>query len=155
MFLMNDMHVVERTTPPGRHVVLYDGHCKFCRMGMKRLLALARRGAIEPVDFQEPGALDPFPGLSFDACMKQMHLVTPAGKVYGGFEAAIRALATRPLLGRLAFLYYLPGVRLFCDWTYGLIARHRYKIMGKYIAVGECADGTCALHAPPGKHRSS
>lgn len=137
----------EWTSPPTRHVVLYDGLCKFCRAGMKRLLALARPGAIEPVDFQEPGALDRFPGISHKACMRQMYLVTPAGRVYGGFEAAVRALTTRPLLGRLAFLYYLPGVRLLLDSLYALVARHRYKLMGKLLAAGECVDGTCALHA--------
>jgi predicted DCC family thiol-disulfide oxidoreductase YuxK len=114
---------------------------------MKRLLALAKPGAIEPVDFQKPGALDRFPGLTHEACMKQMYLVTSAGKVYGGFEAAVRALATRPILGRLAFAYYLPGVRFLCDYLYATIARHRYRILGKAVAAGDCADGTCALHS--------
>lgn len=138
---------VEWTTPPGRHVVLYDGLCKFCLAGMKRLLALARPGAIEPVNFQEAGVLDRFPGIRHEACMQQMYLVTPAGRVYGGFEAAVRALATRPVLGQLALLYYLPGIRLFCDAVYALLARQRYKLMGKLVRAGECADGTCALHA--------
>jgi predicted DCC family thiol-disulfide oxidoreductase YuxK len=146
LFSLRDSRV-ERTTPPGRTVVLYDGLCKFCQAGMKRLLALAKPGAIEPVDFQKPGALDRFPGLTHEACMKQMYLVTPAGKVYGGFEAAVRALATRPILGRLAFAYYLPGVRFLCDYLYATIARHRYRILGKTVAAGDCADGTCALHA--------
>lgn len=136
------------TTPPGRHVVLYDGLCKFCLAGMRRLLALARPGAIEPVNFQEPGALDRFPGISHEDCMRQMYLVTPEGKVYAGFEAAVRAVATRRFIGRLAFLYYLPGLRMLLDALYALIARHRYKIMGKLVAKGECSDGTCALHAP-------
>jgi len=138
---------VKWTAPSGRNVVLYDGLCKFCIAGMKRLLALARPGSIEPVNFQEPGALDRFPGITHEACMIQMYLVTPQGRVYGGFEAAVRAMATRPVLGRLAFLYYRPGIRQICNGIYGLIARHRYKIMGKRLAAGDCSDGTCALHA--------
>ena len=137
----------EQTKPPGRTVVLYDGLCKFCVAGMKRLLALAKSGAIEPVNFQEAGALDRFRGISHEACMKQMYLVTPEGKVYGGFEAAVQALATRPVLGRLAYVYYLPGIRFLCDRLYAAIARHRYRILGKVVTEGECADGTCALHA--------
>ena len=31
-----------RTAPPGRNVVLYDGHCKFCTAQASRLAALAR-----------------------------------------------------------------------------------------------------------------
>jgi len=134
----------KQTTPPGRTVVLYDGLCKFCQAGMKRLLALAKPGVIEPVNFQETGALDRFPGISHEACMKQMYLVTPDGKVYGGFEAAVRALATRPILGRLAYVYYLPGIRFLCDLIYATIAKHRYRILGK---EEECSEGTCALHS--------
>ncbi|HZT79887.1 MAG TPA: DCC1-like thiol-disulfide oxidoreductase family protein, partial [Gemmataceae bacterium] len=97
------------TTPPGRHVLFYDGHCKFCIAGSERLARLARRGAVERVDFQRPGALDPFPGLTHEMCMRQMYLVTPDGRVFGGFEAAVRAVATRRVIGWLAYLYYLPG----------------------------------------------
>src|SRR5262249_29688351 len=102
--------------------VLYDGHCRLCTAGMRRLLAWARPGAIEPVDFQAPGALARFPGISHEACMRRMHLVTPSGKVYAGFEAAIRALATRPLLRAIVWAYYLPPVRFLFDQLYAAIA---------------------------------
>lgn len=140
---------VERTTPPGRHVVLFDGHCKFCTAAAQKLARLARRGTLDLVSFQEPGALDPFPGLTHDACMRQMFLVTPQGRVYGGFEAAVQALATRPVLGWLARAYYLPGVRQLCDLVYRIIAANRYRILGKAVAAGECEGGTCALHFGP------
>jgi len=135
----------ERTTPPGRYVVLYDGHCRFCAAGSGRLLRLARAGAVERVDFQQPGALDRFPGVTYDACMAQMYLVAPDGRVYGGFEAAVRAVATRPL-GKLALLYYVPGVRLLCDLFYRLLAAYRYRLLGKAVAAGGCEGGTCSLH---------
>lgn len=138
----------ERTTPPGHPVVLYDGHCKFCIAGMKRLLSLARPGTVEAVNFQEPGALDRFPGISHEACMRQMYLITNQGQVFAGFEAAVQALATRPFLGWLAKLYYLPILRLILDLTYALIAANRYRILGRAVAAGECEGGTCALHLP-------
>jgi protein-S-isoprenylcysteine O-methyltransferase Ste14/predicted DCC family thiol-disulfide oxidoreductase YuxK len=134
----------ERTTPPGRHVVLFDGHCNFCAVGARKLIALARPGAVELVSFQEPGVLDQFPGVTHAACMRQMYLVTPDGRVFGGVEAGVRAVATRPLLGWLARAYYLPGIRLLCDAGYALIAANRYRIMGRAVAAGKC--GSCALH---------
>lgn len=136
----------ERTTPPGRYVVLYDGLCKLCTVGVKRLLRLARPGALDAVSFQEPGVLDRFPGVPREACLREMYLIVPGGRVYGGFEAAVRALATRPVLGAVGFLYYLPGVRLLCDLLYTLVAANRYRLLGKAIAAGECEEGTCALH---------
>ncbi len=144
--MASSLATVERTTPPGRHVVLYDGHCKFCTAAAKRLAGRARQGTLALVSFQEPGALDPFPGLTHDACMRQMYLVTPDGRVYGGFEAAVQALTTRPVLGWLARAYYLPGLRQLCDWIYRRIAANRYRILGKAVAAGECEGGTCALH---------
>jgi predicted DCC family thiol-disulfide oxidoreductase YuxK len=143
-----------QTTPPGRYVVLYDGHCKFCTAAARQLASLARPGTLELVSFQEPGALDRFPGLTHEACMRQMYLVTPAGRVYGGFEAAVQALATRPVLGLLARGYYLPGVRQVCDFVYARIAANRYRIMGKAGAAGACDGGTCALHFPKPKVRA-
>jgi predicted DCC family thiol-disulfide oxidoreductase YuxK len=127
--------------------VLYDGHCRFCTASVNRLVALAKRGALVPVSFQEPGVLDRYPGLTYDMCMKQMYLITSAGRRYGGFEAAVQAVATRPILGWLAQIYYVPIIRQFFDLTYSLIAAHRYRIMGKAVAAGDCDGGTCALHA--------
>lgn len=134
-----------RTTPPGRYLLFYDGLCRFCEAGSRRLLRLARPDAIDRINFQAPGALEPYPGLTHDYCMKEMKLVTPDGRVYGGFEAAVRALATRPLVGWLAYLYYVPGLHGLLDWAYRMVAARRYRLMGK-VGVEECAGGTCALH---------
>lgn len=128
---------------PERAVVLYDGNCAFCTTQSRRLLRMAAPGAIELRDFQQPGALDEFPGVTHDACMEAMHVVLPDGRVYRGFEAAVRAVATRAVLGKLAYVYYVPGVRQLCDAVYRWIARRRYR-----IAVRECADGSCELHRP-------
>lgn len=131
---------------PERAVVLYDGHCRFCKAQMKNLLALARPGAIEPVSFQDEGVLERFEGLTYDACMEAMHLVTPAGRVYRGMEAAARALVTRPVLGLFAWGYYVPGVRQLLDAIYGWIARRRYAIAGRELAAQGCDDGACSVH---------
>lgn len=138
-----------RTTPQDRHVVLYDGHCNLCTAGARRLLKLAKRGAVDALDFQQPGVLERFPGVSYEACMREMQLITPDGQVVSGFEAAVQAAATRPVFGWLAYAYYLPGLRQLCDLLYRLIAANRYRILGRRVAAGECAGGTCALHFPP------
>jgi protein-S-isoprenylcysteine O-methyltransferase Ste14/predicted DCC family thiol-disulfide oxidoreductase YuxK len=140
-----------RTTPPGRMIVLYDGQCRFCQKQSRNLLRLARPGAITLEDFHQPGVLDQYPGVSHAACMNAMHLICPDGRVFAGFEAAVRAVGTRPLLGLLASLYYVPGIRLLCDVLYSLVAAYRYRLMGRVVAAGECHDGTCALHL----HRKS
>jgi predicted DCC family thiol-disulfide oxidoreductase YuxK len=127
-------------------VVLYDGHCKFCTRGARRLAALARAGILEAVDFQVPEALARFPGLTHEACMEAMYLVAPDGTLFRGFEAVVQAMATRPLFGILARVYYLPGIRHLCDRLYAWVATNRYRLFGK--TMDQCAEGTCALHFP-------
>jgi predicted DCC family thiol-disulfide oxidoreductase YuxK len=133
-----------RTAPPGHHVLIYDGLCRFCTAGARRFVRWMGGAGAELVDFQRHGALARFPGLSHDECMKAMQLITPDGRVYRGAEALARALLTRRIVGALAYLYYLPGLRQSLDWLYARVAANRYRIMG------ECKDGTCALHVPPG-----
>src|SRR5207249_6840241 len=95
---------------------------------------------------QQPGALDRFPDLSYAACMERLHLVAPDGRRFAGAEAVAQAVATIPVIGRLALLYYLPGVRPLLDRLYRLVAANRYRILGRAVAAGECPGGTCALH---------
>ena len=135
------------TAPPGRYVVLYDGQCPICNAGSRRLVKMARPGAVERVDFQQPGALDQYPGLTHDDCMKQMFLVAPDGQHYAGFEAAVQAVATRRVIGWTAYLYYIPGLRQFCDLTYRFIAARRYRLFGRRTAASECESDTCRLHS--------
>jgi predicted DCC family thiol-disulfide oxidoreductase YuxK len=129
-----------RTTAPERATVLYDGHCRFCTAQARNLERMTRKGSIALVSFQDPGVLERFPGITHDMCMKAMQLITPRGRVYSGFEAAVHAV------GPLAFVYYLPGIRLACDAVYWVIAKNRYRLMGR-----DCSDGACALHLKQGK----
>ena len=81
--------------------------------------------------------------------MKAMHLVVPNGRVYRGVEAAVRALATRRIIGLSVYLYYLPGLRQLCDGIYAFLAAHRYEFWGRTLAQEQCEHGTCSLHFPP------
>ncbi len=81
--------------------------------------------------------------------MRAMQLVTQQGWIYAGVEAVVQGLRQRPILGRLLRLYYVPGVRQLADLGYRLIARYRYRLMGRAIARGECDGGSCSLHLSP------
>ncbi len=138
------------TTPPGHYVLIYDGLCRFCTAGARRFRGWMGAGDVELLDFQPPGALDRFPGLTHDACMKAMRLVTPDGHVFSGAEAIARGLATRRRLSWLTALYHAPGLHQLFDLGYAVVAANRYHLMGKAAAAGACAGGTCALHTSKG-----
>jgi len=133
-------------------VLIFDGDCRFCIAQSARLAAFANgsRAAapaqerLHPLPLQMPGLLEAI-GLSHDEAMSAMQLVTQEGRIYRGLEAAVQAVRHRPILGRLAKLYYVPGFKQLGDLGYRLVARYRYAIMGRAVARGEC-DGACAIH---------
>jgi predicted DCC family thiol-disulfide oxidoreductase YuxK len=77
--------------------------------------------------------------------MREAQLVAPDGRVYAGMEAVVRALMTRPLLGSLARIYYVPGIRQGANAFYAWIAANRYRLFGR-TAAGACGDDACAIH---------
>lgn len=125
--------------PPAEDTVLYDGHCRFC-VGSSRLLARLTGARVQMASFREEGVLERFAPLDGERCERAMQYVRTDGRVFQGAEAAVQALQHR-FWGRLALVYYLPGLRQLSDALYDLIARHRFRLAGR-----ACPDGTCHLH---------
>jgi predicted DCC family thiol-disulfide oxidoreductase YuxK len=128
------------TTPPGHDVILFDGHCRLCRGAAKQLEHLLGGSGSELRSFREEGVLAAFPGISLERCERAMQLVQADGRVFEGAEAIVQALG-RGRIGRLLFVYYVPGLRQVADWLYRLIARYRFRIAGK-----SCTDDACSVH---------
>ena len=124
-------------------MALYDGSCRFCTAQARKLQRIVGAKRIETVSFQDDGVLARFSGVSHEACMQRLHVVSPDGRVFAGAEAVARAVALVPVVGQVAWLYYLPGVTQITDWVYRMVARNRYRIAGR---SGECEGGSCALH---------
>jgi len=135
-----------RTRAPGgtRMVMLYDGSCRFCTQSAKTLARRFGPAKVQTVNFQDDGVLASYPGVTYDACMKKMHVIDPEGRVYAGAAAVARLFRTVPIVGVLAYLYYVPGVRQLSEVVYAFIAKNRYKLFGKNV---KCEPGgTCHLH---------
>jgi predicted DCC family thiol-disulfide oxidoreductase YuxK len=128
-------------------LLIYDGECRFCQAQVVRLQRWAGPQLL-PLPLQKSGLLDAL-GLAHEDAMRAMQLVTQQGWIYAGVEAVVQGLRQRPILGRLLRLYYVPGVRQLADLGYRLIARYRYRLMGRAIARGECDGGSCSLHLSP------
>jgi predicted DCC family thiol-disulfide oxidoreductase YuxK len=129
----------------GTWKIIYDGRCRFCVAGAKRLARSFPPGRVELVDYNLPGVLDAFPTLTREACEKAMQLVDPSGRVYRGAEAAARAIAARGPIWRWALVYYVPGVRWASDRLYAMVAANRYRIAGRTDQCDACQNGSCRL----------
>jgi predicted DCC family thiol-disulfide oxidoreductase YuxK len=103
---------------------------------------IALPGRLELRDFQQAGVLDAYPQVTYDQCMEAAQLVTTDGRAWGGLEAIVRALMTRPVLGLFARAYYLPGLRQVADVLYGWVAANRYRLLGR----APCDGDACQVH---------
>jgi predicted DCC family thiol-disulfide oxidoreductase YuxK len=68
--------------------VLYDDDCGFCVWCMGKVLALDRRGVLEPLALQDPSAEALLPGMDEETRMRSWHLVedgrvSSAGQAFG------------------------------------------------------------------------
>ncbi|GEN11527.1 Predicted thiol-disulfide oxidoreductase YuxK, DCC family [Myxococcus fulvus] len=132
--------MVLRTTPPGHDVILYDGHCRICSGAAREFQRLLGGRGTELRSFRDEGVLEAFPGISAERCELAMQLVRADGRVMEGAEAIVRALGRHPL-GRLLYVYYVPGLRQLVDVVYRAVARYRFRIAGR-----TCTDGRCEVH---------
>lgn len=127
-----------------RAILIYDGECRFCEASQK-LLRRFVGWKLRALPLQNPEALTLHAELTTEKAQSRLHLVvkTPSGdQLFGGMEAVAQTVALRPI-GKIALLYYVPGLRRVLDFAYGWIARHRYQIFGR--VVGGCENGACSI----------
>jgi len=128
------------TEATGRAIVLYDGHCAFCRHSVQQLRRLDWLGRLQFGDVRDPSQLPPIQRLLDPIrLLEEMHVLSADGqRVYHGF-GALRWLAWRlPLLWPIAPLLYLPGVLSVGQRLYLWVARNRFRIV-------PCHGGICSL----------
>jgi predicted DCC family thiol-disulfide oxidoreductase YuxK len=141
------------TRPPSEGIatILYDSQCTFCTTKAEKLLGRAR-GKLQLRSFRKSGTLSDFPGLTPEDCTREMKLIDREGRIFGGAEAVVRALALgHPLLGRFALVYYVPVIRWICDRVYAWVARNRYRMPGS--GKGICEEDACVRHGSSGMFR--
>lgn len=121
--------------------VLYDGQCPLCQRSVAILRRLDWLGRLQFQDARQVDRLPrTLPPLDSERLLDEMHVVTPAGRVFSGF-AAFRWMAWRlPLTLGLAPLCYLPGIPWVGQRVYLWVAKNRYKLV-------PCKDGVCQV--PP------
>lgn len=123
-------------------VVIYDGHCSFCRARVKQLAWLDRGRRLAFLSLHDPEVKKRYPDLTYDQLMKEMYVVDRHGGRHPG-AAGFRYLSRHmPLLFPIAPLMHIPFSMPLWQAIYGLVARNRY-LFGK---IEECEDGACKLH---------
>ena len=81
------------------------------------------------------------PGLELDACLRELHVVTPQGKVRRGWDAVAHLARLFPATFVIGWLGSCPTLSWLGDAAYRFVARNRY-------AVSKCRGGACRVARP-------
>jgi predicted DCC family thiol-disulfide oxidoreductase YuxK len=125
-----------------RDVVIYDGHCRICTSGIKKIRLLDWFSHFRYVSLHDAEVGEKYPDLTYDMMMDEMYVVSRGGARYAG-AAGFRYLSWRiPLFWPIAPIMSIPGTSRLWSWLYQLVAKNRYR----FGRIQDCEGGTCHLH---------
>lgn len=130
--------------PAGRHWLLYDGQCGFCRAIVRLVIAFDRLGLVLPCDLHEAaaGRVSRVLRLSREELLRAMWVITPDGRAISGFFAARRLARLLPAGWPLLPVLHMPGLARLGVPLYAWIAARRDRF-------GCSSAGACRLTAGP------
>ena len=135
-------------TSTSKYRVLYDGQCEICQACVAWLKTLDRQPKTLAVPINEEilPALDA--RLSLDACLRQLHVITPQSEILIGWDAVTvlaRLFPATWVIG--AFGSWFP-FRIIGHVLYGFVAANRYSL-------SKCRGGACRIAKPNTVRRRS
>lgn len=86
--------------------------------------------------------------LELDACLRELHVVTPEGVIRRGWNAVAELARLFPATRLIGWLGSVPPFRWIGDDAYRFVARNRY-------AVSKCRGGACRVARPDEVKRKS
>jgi predicted DCC family thiol-disulfide oxidoreductase YuxK len=130
---------------PEADVVIYDGHCEFCKAQVQKLLFWDCQAKLSYLSLHDPEVARRWPDVDHDRLLQEMLIIDRQRRRHWGPEA-IRYLTHRLLrLWWAAWVFYIPGVMFVWRRIYRWVARNRYRLSGKRGGKA-CASGACELH---------
>jgi predicted DCC family thiol-disulfide oxidoreductase YuxK len=118
------------TTWPDDDVILYDGVCVFCSRWVRFVATrdVARRFRFTPIQSDYGTRLAQAFGIN--PADPDTNAVIHRGVAWFKSDGALTVLGALPGWGWTRALFVVP--RPLRDFVYGLVARNRYRIFGKY-----------------------
>jgi len=121
--------------------VIYDEQCEICQAGVSWLKVLdhGKRIVVHPIDLATLSRINP--DLNMDACLRELHVLTPEGRIVVGADAVIMLARLFPETRLIGIIMGAPGMRAISRMLYRLVALNRY-------ALSKCRGGACRVSKP-------
>lgn len=136
-------HLAEAT-----YRVLYDDQCEICQACVAWLKTLdhGQKTTCLPIDDRVSAHVDS--RLQLESCLRELHVVTPAGDIYVGWEAVAclaRLFPSTWLIGALGQMF---PFRYAGRFVYKFVATNRY-------VLSKCRGGACRTAKPEDVRRQA
>lgn len=83
---VNNLKVKDEGCKPGNYYwVIYDNVCPYCQNATKHIKSLDWEGKFKFLSYRNPLTYKMFPNLKKEECEKDVHMVTPDGKILIGY----------------------------------------------------------------------
>ena len=128
--------------------VLYDGQCEICQACVSWLKTLdhENKTVCLPISTEVLSAVDP--RLRMDECLQQLHMVTPEGEIYVGWDAVACLARLFPSTWLIGVLGQRLPFRNAGRLLYGFVAKNRYSL-------SKCRGGACRVAKPEAVRRQA
>ncbi len=124
-----------------RYRVLYDAQCEVCQAAVSWLRILDRENRTVSLPVSGGGIASVDPRLMLDECLRQLHVVTPAGEILVGWNAVACLARLFPATRFIGSLGQHFPFRNVGQAIYGFVAANRY-------ALSKCRGGACRIAKP-------
>ena len=123
-------HNLQNKVSRERALLFYDANCAICRNFTTWVKAFDFFAKIEPKDINLLPEHIAIGAQTIDKnnFLKEMSLLSPRGRLYGGFYAVRKTFLYIPHAWILLTLFWLPGMSFIGVYIYRLVARNRYGI---------------------------
>ncbi|MGA8430293.1 MAG: MBL fold metallo-hydrolase [Candidatus Sulfotelmatobacter sp.] len=121
--------------------VLYDGQCEICQAGVSWLRSIDRHNHTICLPISAKILREVDSRLRMDECLRQLHVVTPKGEIYVGWDAVTCLARLCPATWLVGALGQWFPFRQIGRALYGFVARNRYSL-------SKCRGGACQVAKP-------
>lgn len=131
-----------------RFQVVYDEQCEICQSCAAWLAVLDRREQTECVPIEPQRLAQIHLELTLEACLRQLHVVDPQGRVWTGWDAVARLARRFPVTWLIGAIGSVPPFSWLARAAYRFVAANRY-------ALSKCRGGACRVARPATVQRNS
>jgi predicted DCC family thiol-disulfide oxidoreductase YuxK len=128
-------------------VIFYDAQCRLCQRSRRIIDRLHPTTAIRFIDANDSRELARYPAMRGVDARGQMHVLDPAGRLTGGYDALVSLIRTLPVLSWAYTFLGLAPIRALGRRIYRWVAKNRYRLGGQV----SCHEGACQMGALNGR----